>query len=68
MKALYTKALPKTNLMKINKDWHLANKMPKNPSLDQRVIWHLNHAKNCTCRPLGGKIMDEIKKRGLETS
>lgn len=23
--------------MKINKEWHLANKIPKNPSLDQKV-------------------------------
>ena len=51
--------------MKINKQWHLANKMPKNPSLDERVKWHLAHAKNCNCRPLGGKILEEIKKRGF---
>ena len=54
--------------MKINAKWHLANKMPKNPTLDQRVKWHLEHAKNCVCRPLGGKILEEIKKRGLEPS
>jgi hypothetical protein len=50
---------------KINKEWHLANKMPKNPSIEQRVIWHLEHSKHCQCRPLGGKILEEIKKRGL---
>jgi hypothetical protein len=52
--------------MAINVKWHLANKMPKNPNLDQRVKWHLAHAKNCPCRPLGGKILEEIKKRGLK--
>jgi hypothetical protein len=51
--------------MKINARWHTANKMPKNPSLKQRIKWHLEHAKNCSCRPLGGKILEEIKKRGL---
>ena len=51
--------------MKINKDWHTKNRMPKNPTLNERVIWHLSHAKNCDCRPLGGKILDEIKKREL---
>jgi len=51
--------------MNINKNWHLANKMPKNPNLDQRVKWHVEDAKNCQCRPLGGKILilEEIKKR-----
>ncbi len=52
--------------MKINKEWHLANKMPKNPTLDQRVKWHIEHARNCSCRPLGGKILEEIKKRGIK--
>jgi hypothetical protein len=52
--------------MKINAKWHGVNKMPKNPSLDQRISWHLAHAKNCACRPLGGKILKEIKKEGVE--
>jgi hypothetical protein len=52
--------------MQINKDWHMANKMPKNPTIEQRIEWHLAHAKNCICRPLGGKILEEINKRKLE--
>ncbi len=51
--------------MKINAEWHLKNKMIKNPTLDERVVWHLAHSKNCTCRPLSGKILEEIKKRRL---
>ena len=51
--------------MKINAEWHTKNRMPKNPTLNQKVEWHLAHAKNCTCRPLTGKILEEIKKRGL---
>jgi len=52
--------------MNINKDWHLAHKMPKNPSLDQRINWHVEHARHCTCRPLGGKILEEIQKRKIK--
>jgi len=52
-------------IMKINKEWHLANKMPKNPTLDQRVKWHVEHARSCQCRKLKGKILEEIKKRGI---
>lgn len=51
--------------MKINVKWHTKNKMPKNPTLDERVKWHLSHARNCTCHPLKGKILEEIKKRRL---
>ena len=52
--------------MSLNKDWHLANKMPKKPTIDQRINWHLEHSKNCNCRPLDGKILKEIKKRGIK--
>lgn len=56
--------------MAINAKWHLKNKMPNPPAggltIDQRIEWHLEHAKNCACRPLGGKILEEIKKRGLK--
>ena len=31
--------------MKINATWHRANKMPANPILDQRLVWHAEHAK-----------------------
>ncbi len=51
---------------KINKEWHLAHKMPKNPTLDQRVAWHLEHARNCQCWALEGKILEEIQRRGLK--
>jgi hypothetical protein len=35
---------------KINKEWHLANKMAKNAAFDQRVEWHREHLKHCACR------------------
>lgn len=51
--------------MKINKEWHQKNKMPKNPSFDQRVKWHLEHQKHCSCRPISAKLAEEMKKRGI---
>ncbi|CAG1005788.1 hypothetical protein METP2_03692 [Methanosarcinales archaeon] len=41
--------------------------MPENPTMDQRVKWHIEHARNCSCRPLGGKILEELKKRYMNT-
>jgi hypothetical protein len=51
---------------KINKDWHLAHTMPKNPSLQQRIEWHLEHAKYCGCRQIPAKLKEEMKKLNIE--
>ena len=53
--------------MSINKAWHKKNKMPKNPSLEQRVKWHLAHQKNCSCRKIPDKLLQAMKLRtGVE--
>jgi len=49
--------------MKLNKTWHASNKMPENASFEQRVGWHLEHAKNCSCRPIPKKLLKEMKKK-----
>ncbi|MFA6197608.1 MAG: hypothetical protein WC734_00430 [Patescibacteria group bacterium] len=50
---------------KINAIWHKSHRMPKKPSLDDRVKWHVAHARNCQCRKLEGKMLEEIKRRGI---
>jgi hypothetical protein len=52
--------------MKFNKEWHLAHKMPKNPTLDMRIQWHLDHKKNCDCRDIPEALKIEMKKKGIE--
>ncbi len=44
--------------MKINKEWHLAHHMPKNPTLQQRFTWHIEHTKNCFCREIREKLKE----------
>ncbi len=51
----------------INAEWHSQHMMPKNPTLDQRVKWHLEHARHCGCRPITGPLLDEFKSRYLNT-
>ncbi len=46
--------------MTINKEWHLKNKMPKNPSQKERMEWHVEHNKNCDCRKPTEKLKKEI--------
>ncbi|MEX1255568.1 MAG: hypothetical protein WEE64_14615 [Dehalococcoidia bacterium] len=52
--------------MAINKAWHEAHRMPKNPSLEQRIAWHREHAKHCACRPIPEKLAAEMTRRGSE--
>lgn len=47
---------------KINAAWHVKHTMPKNPSLQERIDWHLDHYKNCGCRDIPGKLKEEMKK------
>lgn len=49
---------------KINKEWHLANKMPKNPTTEERMIWHIEHNKFCHCHPMSEKLQKEIAEFG----
>ena len=52
---------------KINAEWHSKNKMPKNPTLEQRIAWHKEHLKYCGCRkdvPKSiAKYLKEVKKQ-----
>lgn len=50
-------------MMKINRSWHEKNPMPKNPSLEQRIQWHIAHSKACKCREMPDSIKKEILKR-----
>lgn len=47
---------------RLNADWHRANLMPKNATLEQRVAWHVEHAANCACRPMPDSIKTLVAK------
>lgn len=51
-----------TDMGKINAEWHLAHRMPKNPTTEQRLRWHIEHSRHCSCRPLTEKLKAEIAK------
>lgn len=52
--------------MKINKEWHAAHPMPENPTLKERVVWHIAHARHCGCREIPANLRAIIKKRNLK--
>jgi uncharacterized protein YdeI (YjbR/CyaY-like superfamily) len=39
-------------LSKVGVAWHEKHKIPKNPSLEERLAWHQEHKKHCGCRPI----------------
>jgi hypothetical protein len=52
--------------MKLNATWHLAHPMPKNPSLAQRIAWHLEHVQHCACRPIPAKLLEEMERQQIQ--
>jgi hypothetical protein len=56
------------NLMKpkLNIEWHQAHRMAQNASLEQGIAWHLEHSKNCSCRPIPERLEGELKKHGIK--
>lgn len=49
----------------MNKEWHANHPMPDKPTLEQRITWHLEHARLCGCREIPAKLQAIIKKRKL---
>lgn len=49
--------------MKLNREWHLANRMPKNATPQQRYVWHLEHEKHCTCRTMPERLRDQFRQQ-----
>lgn len=49
-----------TICMTINADWHKAHKMPKNPTHNQRLLWHREHLKYCACRKPSPKLLEAL--------
>lgn len=51
---------------RINADWHRANPMPEHPTDEQRVAWHLAHARACGCRRIEGGVKALLERHGIE--
>jgi hypothetical protein len=55
------------DMKKINAEWHRKNRMPKNPTIEQRIEWHLEHQKHCNCRSnIPEKLLEEMRKRNIK--
>jgi hypothetical protein len=52
----------------MNKEWHATHAMPPNPTRDQRIAWHAEHAKACDCRPVPRDLLDDVEALGKKES
>jgi len=54
---------------RLNREWHAAHVMPKNPTREERIAWHAEHAAVCGCRPVPASIAADVRaeqrKHGL---
>jgi hypothetical protein len=52
-------------MSKLNAPWHKQHPMPMKSTLDQRVEWHVAHAKACGCRDMPPTIVAALKSRRI---
>lgn len=48
-----------TNMIK--NAWHKHHPMPKSPTAEERIAWHLEHQKECACRPIPPKLQAQMR-------
>jgi hypothetical protein len=35
--------------------------MPRNPTVERRIAWHLEHQKQCACRPIPPQLQEQMR-------
>jgi hypothetical protein len=56
----------------VNRAWHEQHKMPSGATLKERIEWHVEHAKECGCRPIPQGLLakqgvrEQGQRSGLE--
>ena len=52
---------------RVNAEWHGEHRMPGNPTREQRVKWHSEHAAACGCRPVPAGLKAEVRELQAKT-
>ena len=50
----------------MNLEWHKQHKMPAGATEKERIEWHLEHTRNCGCRPAPTELLAKVEKQGTE--
>jgi mannose-6-phosphate isomerase-like protein (cupin superfamily) len=46
---------------RLNAAWHDTHPMPKKPTTEQRLAWHMAHQKHCSCRRMPAKLLKRVR-------
>ena len=46
----------------MNREWHEGHKMPEKATEQQRIEWHIEHAKACGCRPIPARLVGKLSE------
>ena len=46
----------------LNKEWHRLNRMPLRATREQRIKWHVAHARACSCREIPESIRADVER------
>lgn len=46
---------------RMNKPWHDKHVMPKSATTAQRIVWHVEHQKQCGCRPIPKQLRERME-------
>jgi hypothetical protein len=49
--------------MAINRVWHASHRLGSGAKLEDRIRWHIAHAKACACREMPASIRAAIRGR-----
>ena len=49
----------------MNRIWHEVHPMPRSATTEQRISWHVAHAKNCGCRPIPVGVLALMQERDM---
>jgi hypothetical protein len=51
----------------MNTEWHRKNKMPTKATEKERLAWHLEHRRECGCRPIPERLAAFAERNRKET-
>ena len=46
---------------KLNVEWHKEHRMPAKATANDRLAWHVDHAKHCLCRPFTKAMREKLE-------
>jgi len=52
-------------MSRLNREWHAQHRMPERATPEQRIAWHLAHARHCRCRPIPEGVRVLMEARGI---